>query len=665
MPDLTEIPGLPELWMQTQGTPRITIIVLDGSVDLERACFQGANLTKIHPYWQDTIADIDPQYLQAFLAIENSKDDDQTKASRLKTAIPDAQIIYRLFFAFHATHISSTIFGQPGSPVEGIAPHCRGINIPLDVSGIEGKFIAPMNLTRAFNLALEKGAHIIHCAACHPTQTGAANELLSRAIRQCQENNILVIAPGGNDQGECWCIPAVLPDVLAVGAMKDNGHPFKFSNWGGKYQTQGVLAPGENILGAQPGTDEPVRKKGTSCAAPIVTGVAALLLSLQLKRGEQPDPEAVRAAILNSAITCNPEEIEEPERCLLGKLNIPGAVKLLTGESLATMAASGDKLVIPSNVATSITTSQPTDGITPSARSNLVYFLGNLGYDLSNEARRDSFKQLMPNVRSDTFEPITEADLPLPDGVVAVPPNPYDPRQMVKYLENNPSEAKSLIWTLNLELDPVYAIEPHEAFADDVYETLQQLFAEQLEAEDSEDYIERVSIPGRLTTQSVQLFSGQVVEVVELYNKRGLCGWSVNRLINHVIEMFSQQMEVFDDDQEAKFRQFLDNFLNRIYNDFQNLGQISRDRALNFAATNVYQLAQVFIEAVKQDMELDSIEMEKSPFSRPDSDCWSVKLKFFDPENNRRAKKLFRYTIDVNDIMPVTLGQVRSWSTLN
>ncbi|PPJ63290.1 hypothetical protein [Cuspidothrix issatschenkoi] len=57
-------------------------------------------------------------------------------------------------------------------------------------------------------------------------------------------------------------------------------------------------------------------------------------MSLQLQRGEQPKTEAVREAILNSAIPCNPEEVEEPERCLLGKLNIPGAFQLLTGEML-------------------------------------------------------------------------------------------------------------------------------------------------------------------------------------------------------------------------------------------------------------------------------------------------------------------------------------------
>jgi hypothetical protein len=37
-------------------------------------------------------------------------------------------------------------------------------------------------------------------------------------------------------------------------------------------------------------------------------------------------------------------------------------------------------------------------------------------------------------------------------------------------------------------------------------------------------------------------------------------------------------------------------------------------------------------------------------------------LRFFDPENDRRARRVFRFTIDVSDIMPVTLGDVRSWT---
>ncbi len=357
MPDLITIPGLVELWTHTKGSPRITIAVLDGSADMERACFQGSNLSQIRPYWQEEPEAIALADLAQFWKIEAlekekanlKKGEEETDAEEeaikaeieaLKETIPEP-ILNRLGCDFHATHIASTIFGQHGSPAPGMAPGCTGINIPIDISGEGSEFISPLNLARAFNLAMEQGANIIHCAACHPTQSGLAHEMIARAVKQCQDNGILVVAPGGNDKGECWCVPAVLPNVLTVGALRDDGLPFKFSNWGGKYQEQGIMTFGENILGAQPGTDEPARKKGTSCAAPIITGLSALLMSLQLQRGQKPDAEAIRAAILESAIPCDPEEVEEPERCLHGKLNIPGAVRLLTGEPLRAVVASG------------------------------------------------------------------------------------------------------------------------------------------------------------------------------------------------------------------------------------------------------------------------------------------------------------------------------------
>ncbi|MDJ0559580.1 MAG: anacyclamide synthesis AcyG domain protein [Microcystis sp. M53599_WE4] len=50
MPDLNAIPGMTALRSHTKGDPRIKIAVLDGPVDLDRACFQGANITRINPY---------------------------------------------------------------------------------------------------------------------------------------------------------------------------------------------------------------------------------------------------------------------------------------------------------------------------------------------------------------------------------------------------------------------------------------------------------------------------------------------------------------------------------------------------------------------------------------------------------------------------------------
>ena len=689
MPDLITIPGIPELWTQTKGDSRIKIAILDGAADLDRACFQGAKISQFKPYWAEDI-ELNEEYYhylklttdfnqQQKAKKEQDPDHDKDEAKKERDAFFEhfpEPIRARIDFSSHATHIASTILGQHGSPVAGIAPNCTAINIPITFA--DNNFISFVNLTHAINEALKAEVNIIHIAACHPTQSGMAQEIFARAVKQCQDSNILIIAPGGNDKGECWCIPAILPDVLTVGAMRDDGQPFKFSNYGGDYQEKGVMANGENILGAIPGTDVPVREKGTSCAAPIVTGISALLMSLQLQRGEKPNAEKVRQAILQSAIPCDPKEVEEPERCLLGKLNIPGAYQLLTGKILTTIENAGimpldsnipsnhvsplkriehsvNKSlvtvgdVIPSNHSTTIAiapikVSEAVQGITASAASKRVYVLGSIGYDFGSEARRDSFKQLMPAVEI--------------DGTM-VPANPYDARQLVNYLAENPSEHKSLIWTINQELNPIYAIEVKGGFAADVYEMLQLMLAGQSESEDSDNFIERVSIPGQLTDKKIELFSGQEVPVITVNNIRGMYGWKVNGLVDAALQILSEDLA---DANEIQMRRSLSSFLKRVYFDLQNLGQTAKDRALNFAATNAFQAASSFAQAIATGMELDTIEVEKSPFCRVNSDCWDIKLKFFDPDRGLRAKKVYLFTIDVSYLIPVTLGEVRSWS---
>jgi hypothetical protein len=757
MPDLNTIPGFAALQALTLGDSRIKIAVLDGPADLERACFQGANLSKAKAFWQTDLEPIEPIYIERELQIRKLGDkkkalkkalkqiekqdtdtapvlsvaevtpsrshhpiatifnavlentetplleqyhqlkDSKQQQTTLKPEIP-ADIDYqaeiealeaeinalkdsipkpvsdRLGGIFHATGIFGTMFGQPGSPVEGVAPYCTAINIPLFETPTSDEALSPLNMAHAFNLALELGVNIIHCAACHPTQTGFAHEMIQKAVKQCQDNNILIVAPSGNNKGEWFCAPAILPNVLAVGMMKDDGQPANYSNWGGQYQEQGILAPGENMVAAQPGTDEPARQEGTSLAAPLMTGISALLMSLQLQRGEKPNAETVRQAILNSAIPCDPNEVAEPERCLVGKLNIPGAYQLLTGQLLPNIQASGvvlPQIILPaipdssksavisssqplneihSSTATQLVTASATiadiapSTITPSAVSSKVYALGSLGYDFGSEARRDTFKQRMSAVSM--------------DGVL-IPANPYDARQMVNHLELNPSEGKSLIWTLNQELTPIYALEPQKAFASEIYAVFGMLLAGQIQPEESDDYIERVSIPGNLTDRTVELFSGQVVPILALPSIRGMYGWQVNALVEAAVATVSPEASEPDN---VRMRRSLKSFLHRIYYDLRNLGHLDRDRALNFAATNAFQAASTFESAINSGMGLDSIEIEKSPFCRLNSNCWDVMLKFFDSENSRRAKKVYRFTIDVANIMPVTLGTVRSWS---
>jgi cyanobactin maturation PatA/PatG family protease len=188
----------------------------------------------------------------------------------------------------HGTHVASIIFGQPGSPVTGVAPQCRGLIVPVFAD--DRRSATQLDLARGIEQAANAGALVINLSGGQLTDFGEAEGWLENAVRLCQERNILLVAAAGNDGCACLHVPAALPNVLAVGAMDARGHPLDFSNWGDRYQQQGILAPGENILGAKPGGGTE-RLNGTSFATPIVAGVAALLLSEQVRRGKPPTPK--------------------------------------------------------------------------------------------------------------------------------------------------------------------------------------------------------------------------------------------------------------------------------------------------------------------------------------------------------------------------------------
>src|SRR5262245_57529065 len=254
------LPGLRELWGKTLGDHRIRIAVLDGPVDHTHHCFDGARLT--------------------------------TLPTLVPTVASGGQM------SAHGTHIADMLFGQPGSPVTGVAPGCSGLLIPIFSDAKRGP-TSQLELARAINQAIDAGAHVINISGGELSESGLANPVLTNAVRACNEAGVLIIAAAGNDACRCLHVPAALPSVLAVGASDLRGRPLESSNWGDAYRGQGILALGEKMLGATPGGGTSL-KTGTSFATPLVTGVAALLLSLQLKHGLKPEPRAIREALLAS-----------------------------------------------------------------------------------------------------------------------------------------------------------------------------------------------------------------------------------------------------------------------------------------------------------------------------------------------------------------------------
>lgn len=660
--DVSAIAGLKELWAETLGDPRICIAILDGPVDQSHPSLAAANLT------------------------------------RLQTLVPG--VADRGPASQHGTHVASVIFGQHDGPVLGIAPGCRGIIVPVFKDGIGGSLVPcfQLDLARAITQAVREGAQIINISGGELSPSGAAHPLLADAVRNCATNGVLIVAAAGNEGFDCVHIPGALPSVLAVGAMNSQGLPLDFSNWGEKYETQGVSAPGENILGASPGGGTVV-KSGTSYATPIVSGIAALLLSTQLKLGLKANPQAVREVILRSAVGCDEQSAPDDRRLLAGRLNVKGAMsqiiqrgdtmsdtivtqeheneesplsehadfKTPTVQTPATdvPAAAGEGIGLgvsagpPQPPAASTEKSRgdqtPSDPGTADLKRlkaftstccgcdanssgdyapvQLVFALGMLGHDFGTEARRDSIMQHM--------EP---------------PANPHDPNELLAYLDTNPWDAAAIHWTLNLDATPIYAIQPRGPFAGDVGHRLRQFLREQLD-----EGVERISVPG-LIAGSARLFTGQVVPVISP-ELRGMYSWNTSALIDTICgSLKHENVEQRKKDMDDEIPQAVANFLRRVYDELRNLGITPQDRAINYAATNAFQVKEVFEDAIKESMDLDTIDIERSPICRPDSDCWDVKLTFFNPRKVfKQARKVYRFTVDVSDVVPVMVGPIRSW----
>jgi cyanobactin maturation PatA/PatG family protease len=642
------IPGLSQLWSRTLGDPRVVVAVLDGPVDRGHRSLAGARLGVIE-------------------AMVPAAPDRGGAATR------------------HGTAVASLIFGRhgPDSPVLGMAPGCRGLVVPIfgDADSRSGEPFRPacsqLELTRAISLAVEHGASIINLSAGQYGPATSAEPILADAVGRAIRRGVLVVAAAGNDGCECSHVPAALPGVLAVGAMDAQGRPLESSNWGAAYRSAGLLAPGADLAAALAGGDH-VIVAGTSFATAIVSGVAALLWSLALGRGRSVRGSRIREIFLDSASKC----VDDSTLCrrhLAGRLDLVAATEHLRYEDVrmndespppapadsdAALSTRGAEAVFPNGMrglerssatvppaapapntpaAIHAGSIAPAEGCgcaacqakaAASGAGGLVFALGQIGFDLITEARRDSIAQHIGG-------PGTDA---------------WDPSRMLGYLKENPWEAGSIIWTLNADQTPLYAIAPAGPFAGRAYELLREFLDEQ-----ARGAIELVSIAGRLGGRA-RLFNGQVVPMV-IPELRGMYSWSTGALVQAAVgepptdSATAKQREAF-----ARKEAGLRGFLQKVYHELRNLGVAAEERAVNYAATNAFEVGKVFEAAQGESMELDTIEAERSAICRPGSDCWDVKIHFFYPERQlQTVRKVYRFTVDVSDVVPVTVGPMRSW----
>lgn len=263
-------------------------------------------------------------------------------------------------------------------------------------------------------------------------------------------------------------------------------------------------------------------------------------------------------------------------------------------------------------------------------KPQLVYALGKLGYDFGSEARRDSLTQAMT----------TDAG----NALVAA--------QFLSHLEAHPYDASSVIWTLNLDATPIYAIHPMGPYGAQAYDRLSEALRAQ------QTGVEMISVPG-VISGSMRLQSGQIVPII-VPAIRGIFSWATAPLVEHVLGPAPEKPKELEEYKLVAAG--LTDYLNRVYYDLRNLGVTGEERALNYSATNAVQIADVIRSTTVDQLDLDRIAVKKSPVCRPDSECYDVELSFFNPKNTNVASRIHRFTVDVSDVMPVTISAPRSWT---
>ncbi|MGE0135879.1 MAG: S8 family serine peptidase [Dehalococcoidia bacterium] len=556
-----ELPGMADLRAAAFDDDPLTIAVIDGPPDLDHPCFQGADVAIVDRPW-DARVHADPGFVQ------------------------------------HATYVASVLFGQPGTSVEGIVPHARGLLIPAGFDETTGD-LDLLRLARAVEHAVNLGADLIHFAFCLPTATGAPDERFNQSVQRALAMDVGIVAPVGNDANECQCEPAIAPGVLAAGALDPDGRPFDYNNSGGILREQAVYTLGDYPAAIDNG--EVKAYHGSSCAAPILTGVVALLLGRAKRVHGRATFDEVRAAILSTAVPLAPAFKDAPP--LRGVLDIGAAARAL---GVAGLTPSIEPSVLPA------------------PRPTYVFAIGTPDYELPDEVTDRYFAERMVD--------------------------PGDRRAMVDYLRANPEDATRLTWLLTDRAAPLYAIKPAEGFADEIHAHLLEILAASLGLGDIA--VERMSLPGvAFPGATSTLRSGEPVADVLVADLRGMHAWTTARVVDDAVSASGLS--------PAAVTPLAHEVLSAIYAE-PTAGMRGIDRARNFAGTNAFQVIRAVGFATVMHMRLVGVYLEPSAFCRVGSVCWDVVIRFGDEENALRGDLECRFTVDVSDLHPVLVGALRT-----
>ncbi len=260
--------NMPEAWHITKGDSSVIVAIIDTGVDY------------LHP---DLAANI--WHNQAELNGQPGVDDDGngyvddvngwdfTDAPRFPDGgdylNPDPDPMDE-FSGGHGTEVAGIVAAVQNNyiGISGIAPN---VKIMALRAGTASGYLEEDDVIRALIYAQSNGAKIVNMSFGDKQVSGLFHDVL----RYLESKGMILIAAAGNDGDQEVYYPAGFNETIAVGASGKNDWLAGFSNYGNVLD---LIAPGVDMLSTAPGNAYN-SVNGTSFATPVVSAVAALILS--------------------------------------------------------------------------------------------------------------------------------------------------------------------------------------------------------------------------------------------------------------------------------------------------------------------------------------------------------------------------------------------------
>jgi subtilisin family serine protease len=231
----------------------------------------------------------------------------------------------------HGTHVGGIVAAarNNGIGIDGVADGVRIMSVRAVPNGDE----RDKDVANAIRYAVDNGADVINMSFGKAYSPHKA--VVDAAVRYADSLGVLMVHAAGND-GENVDSTSNYPTRryldggkanlwIEVGASSWKGEPTlaaPFSNYGD--ETVDVFAPGRAIYSTVPG-NEYERNDGTSMAAPMVSGVAALIMAYY----PTLTPDQVRRIILETATSYENVEVTRPgssQTVPFGRLSRTGGI---------------------------------------------------------------------------------------------------------------------------------------------------------------------------------------------------------------------------------------------------------------------------------------------------------------------------------------------------